>query len=92
MPLTITDVVRNYLGDEVLLTLEADQLNILGQTFRPIFVGRVVEISESHISLDPVTIKMLNAPFFRFPTPLAFPLEKVIGITPFDSDIPFPLS
>ena len=89
---TIIDVGRNYLGEEVLLTLEADQLNILGQTFRPIFVGRLTEISESHLTLDPVTIKMLNAPYFRFPTPLSFPLEKVIGITLFDSDIPFPLT
>ena len=92
MRTTIVDVIRNLLGQEVLLTLEADQLNILGQTFRPIFVGRLVEISDAHITLDPVTIKMINAPYFRFPTPLSFPMEKVIGITKFDSDIPFPIS
>ena len=88
----IIEVLASLLGQEILVTLEADQLNILGQTFRPIFVGRVAEVSEAHVTLDPVTVKIITAPFFRFPTPLSFPLEKIIGFTPFDSDIIFPIS
>jgi hypothetical protein len=88
----ITKGLKAFIGQEILITLEADQLNILGQVFRPIFVGRLVEVSPGHLTLDPVTIKMISAPFFKFPTPLSFPLEKVIGVTRFDSDTIIPLS
>jgi len=83
--------LRAFLGRDVLITLEADQLNILGQTFRPVFVGEVTEVTDAYITLHPVIIKLINAPFFHFPTPLSFPLEKVIGLTPFDRNTIFPL-
>lgn len=80
------------IGEELLIVTEAAQLNLLGQTFRPIFVGPLVEVETGFITLFPATIKILNAPFFKFPTPLSIPLEKIAHFTPdFDSDTRFPL-
>lgn len=79
-------------GKEVLLTLEAEQLDLLGQTFRPIFVGTIEDVTDGSATLNPCTIKMHNAPFFVFPTPLSFPLEKVIAFTQFDSTTVFPIT
>ncbi|MFZ5828076.1 MAG: hypothetical protein ACOY94_27545 [Bacillota bacterium] len=84
-------VFVDVLGQEILLVVEANQLNILGQTFRPIFCGPVTEVTNGFITLDPVIIKMPNAPFHRNPFPLSFPLEKVDTFTPFDCSIRFPL-
>ncbi|QPQ35778.1 hypothetical protein [Lysinibacillus sp. JNUCC-52] len=71
-------------GKNILLVTERNQLSILGQTFRPIFCGKVAEVTNGYITLDPVTIKMHNAPFFKFPTPLSFPMEHIAVFTPFD--------
>ena len=78
-------------GKSVLLVTESNQLNILGQTFRPIFCGKVVEVTNGFITLDPAIIKMSNAPFFKFPTPLSFPMEHIAVFTPFDCDRKIPL-
>src|SRR4051794_10030691 len=37
------------IGEEILIITEAAQLNLLGQTFRPIFVGPVVEVERGHL-------------------------------------------
>ena len=78
-------------GKNVLVVTECNQLNILGQTFRPIFCGRVVEVTNGFITLDPVNIKMSNAPFYKFPTPLSFPMEHIAIFTPFDCNRKIPL-
>ena len=78
-------------GENVLLVTNSNQLSILGQTFRPIFCGRVVEVTNGFITLDPVNIKMPNAPFFKFPTPLSFPMERISVFTPFDCNRRIPL-
>lgn len=78
-------------GKNVLLVTESNQLSILGQTFRPIFCGKVVEVTNGFITLDPANIKMPNAPFFKFPTPLSFPMEHIAVFTPFDCDRRIPL-
>lgn len=80
------------LGKSILLTLDADQLNILGQTFRPIFCGTVAEVRDCCILLDPVTIKFSNAPFHQNPFPLYFPINNIAFFTPFDCDVPFSIS
>lgn len=83
----------NYLlGRQVLVITETQQLNLFGQTFRPIFCGRVAEVELGHITLTPVTVKLLNAPFYEFPTPISIPFEKIAHFTPdFDCDTRFPL-
>ncbi|MBZ4687103.1 MAG: hypothetical protein JG764_736 [Clostridiales bacterium] len=78
-------------GQNVLLTMVSDQLNILGQTFRPIFCGKVAKVTNGFITLDPVIIKMSNAPFFRFPTQLSFPIERIANFLPFDCETQFPI-
>ena len=82
----------DMLGKDILLVLDAVQLNILGQVFRPIFTGRVTEVTNGSITLDPVIIKMNTAPFYEFPTPLSFPMENIIYFMPFDpkTNIPIP--
>ncbi|KMK75365.1 hypothetical protein AB990_16920 [Alkalihalobacillus pseudalcaliphilus] len=81
----------DILGKEILLTMQATQLNLLGQTFRPIFTGKVVEVTNGFITLDPAIMKMSNAPFHRFPTPLSFPIERIATFVPFDADLQFPI-
>ncbi|WP_017727766.1 hypothetical protein [Halalkalibacterium ligniniphilum] len=85
--------LQNLEGEEVLVVTETDQLNLFGQTFRPIFTGTIHEISYGHLTLFPVIIKILNAPFFKFPIPLSIPLEKLVHLTPnFDPNTRFPLT
>jgi hypothetical protein len=84
--------LTTLIGQSVLIITEASQLNLLGQTFRPIFCGPIVEVERSHLTIDPVTIKILNAPFFQFPLPLSIPFEKIAQLTPcFDCSERFPL-
>ncbi|KZE37314.1 hypothetical protein AV656_12150 [Bhargavaea cecembensis] len=84
---------RKLKGRQVLIITNAVQLNLLGQVFRPIFCGTVDEVSGGHITLTPVNVKMVNAPFYRFPFPLSIPLER---ITAFSTEVPcdlvFPLT
>ncbi|MCA1031110.1 hypothetical protein LCL95_08755 [Bacillus timonensis] len=85
--------LRNSIGKEVLVISQASQLNLLGQTFRPIFCGTVSEVEMGHVTLFPVIIKMVNAPFFQFPIPLSIPLEKIAHLTfDFDCDTIIPLT
>lgn len=85
------DLLRERIGEDVLIVLEAPQLNILGQVFRPIFTGRIIEVTVGSILLENVIIKMPNAPFFQFPTPLSFPIQKVVGMTRFDPTTRIPI-
>jgi hypothetical protein len=85
--------LRRLKGTDILLVTQADQLNLLGQTFRPIFCGPIVEVENGHITIFPVTIKLINAPFYKFPTPLSFPIEKIAQYSPdFDCNTIFPLT
>ena len=86
------NIIQQSLGNDVLLVLQADQLNIFGQTFRPIFVGRLIQAGEGRVTLWPVQIKMPNAPYYEFPTPLVFPLEAITAMTEFDPTIRFSIS
>lgn len=83
---------QSFLDKDVLLVIQADQLNIFGQTFRPVFVGRLIQAGEGRVTLWPVQIKMPNAPFFEFPTPLIFPLEAITAVTEFDRSTRFSIS
>ncbi|WP_404406141.1 hypothetical protein [Jeotgalibacillus malaysiensis] len=81
------------IGESVLVVTKSDQLNLFGQTFRPIFVGTLREVGEGHLTLDPVTVKMVTAPFFQFPVPLSIPLENIAHFTRnFAADKVFPLT
>ncbi|WP_102027560.1 hypothetical protein [Salirhabdus sp. Marseille-P4669] len=83
----------NLKGENILIVTNSDQLNLFGQTFRPIFSGEIVEVEHGHLTLSPITIKMVNAPFFKFPVPLSIPLEKINHFTPnFDPNTRFPLT
>lgn len=84
-------IFEELLNKSVMLVTMRDQLNILGQTFRPIFCGTVVDVTNGFVTLDPVNIKMHNAPFFTFPTPLSFPMEHIALFTPFDCSRRIPL-
>ncbi|SIQ65789.1 hypothetical protein [Priestia flexa] len=79
------------LGEEILITMDSDQYNLFGQTFRPIFCGKVVDVTNGFITLNPVIIKMQNVPFHRFPIPLSFAIEQISNFTPFDSNTQFPI-
>lgn len=85
-------IFEDLLGQDIIIILDASQLNILGQTFRPIFTGTLVEVRGGSIRLDPAIIKMPNAPNFLFPTPLCFPIENIASFAPFDLDARLTLS
>ncbi|PIC97459.1 hypothetical protein CSV69_00640 [Sporosarcina sp. P26b] len=81
------------INQEVLIITQAVQLNLLGQVFRPIFCGTVSEVGIGHLTLTPVTVKMVNAPFYKFPTPISIPLEKIVSFsTEVPCDLVFPLT
>ncbi len=83
----------DQIGESILVITQSDQLNLFGQTFRPIFCGTIINVSQGDITLFPVNIKMINAPFFQFPTPLNIPLEKIAHFTlNFDCNQRVPLS
>lgn len=87
------DELKKMKGSQLLVVTNAVQLNLLGQVFRPVFCGTVEDVQVGHITLSPVIIKMVNAPFYKFPFPLSIPLEK---ITAFSKEVPcdlvFPLT
>jgi hypothetical protein len=85
--------LRELIGEEILVVTQATQLNILGQAFRPVFVGTITDVQEGHITLSPVIIKMVNAPFYESPFPLSFPLEEIVAFsTEVSSDMVIPLT
>lgn len=80
-------------GSEVLVVTESPQLNLLGQNFRPVFCGTISEVERGHLTLFPVIIKMVNAPFYENPFPLSIPLEKIAQLTTnFDCNTRFPIA
>jgi len=80
-------------GEQILIVTTSDQLRLFGQTFRPVFCGTISEVEHGHITLFPVIIKLVNAPFFNFPTPLSIPLERIAHYTTcFDCNTVFPLT
>ncbi|RFU64610.1 hypothetical protein [Bacillus sp. V59.32b] len=88
----VFEELRKRIGEEILIITVSPQLNLLGQTFRPIFCGTIVEVERGHMTLFPVNIRLVNAPFFQFPTPLSIPLEKGVQATfDFSCDEVFPL-
>ena len=89
--LPANSMYKDVLGTSVLLVLKSAQLNILGQTFRPIFCGKVVKVTNGTITLYPANIKMSNAPQYIFPTPLTFPIEHIALFTEFDCETRLPL-
>lgn len=84
-------IFKEMLDKEVMVVMESDQLNILGQVFRPIFCGKVRKVTNGYLTLEPAIIKMNNAPFFHFPTPLCFPLERITYFLPFDCNTRIPI-
>lgn len=84
---------NSLLGEEVLIITQAVQLNLLGQVFRPIFCGTVSEVQQGHLTLSPVIIKMVNAPFYKCPFPLSIPHEQIVSYsTEVPCDLVFPLT
>jgi hypothetical protein len=79
-------IFEDTLGTEVLVVTTADQLNFNRQTFLPIFLGTVSEVTNGFLRLDPVNVKMENGTFYRFPTPLCIPFKKISSFTPYDPD------
>nr|WP_239454317.1 hypothetical protein [Bacillus suaedaesalsae] len=87
------DTLNGLIGESVLIITETDQLNLFGQAFRPIFCGKIFRVTPGSVTLYPVNIKMINAPFFEFPTPLTIALEKIAHFTPnFDCNQRIPLT
>ncbi|WP_047985569.1 hypothetical protein [Ornithinibacillus californiensis] len=81
------------LGEQLLVITQATQLNLLGQVFRPVFCGTIKDVQEGHITLSPVIIKMVNAPYYECPFPLSIPLEQVVAFsTEVPCDMAFPLT
>lgn len=88
----LTDLKKS-IGEDILVVTQATQLNILGQVFRPVFAGRLDDVQEGHITLSPVIIKMVNAPFYESPFPLSFPLENIVAYSmEVPPDLNFPIT
>lgn len=81
---SLAAMLQIHLGTNVMIVLKANQLNILNQVFRPIFVGKLKEVTDEYALLETVNIKMNQAPEFIFPTPLIIPLNQIAWYMPFD--------
>ena len=89
----LVEELQGLIDTSILIVTESDQLNLFGQAFRPIFCGTILTVTQGDVTLFPVNIKMINAPFFQFPTPLSIPLEKIAQYTPnFDCNQRIPLT
>lgn len=88
----LSEECKGFIGKSVLLITSGEQLQILGQVFRPIFCGKVTRVTEDTVTLFPVQIRMHNAPEFVFPTPLIFNHDRIVVVAPFDCDVRFPLT
>lgn len=85
--------LEKWMGKEILIITRAVQLNLLGQVFRPVFAGTIAEVNQGHLTLSPVIIKMVNAPFYKFPFPLSIPLEQIVSYSAeVPSNLVFPLA
>ena len=85
--------LKKLVGEEILVITKAVQLNLLGQVFRPVFTGTISEVFQGHLTLSPVIIKMVNAPFYKFPFPLSIPFEQIVSYsTEVPSDLVYPLA
>ncbi len=80
----LANALSAHVGENTMVVLKANQLNILNQVFRPIFVGKIEEVSEEFVLMKDVNIKMNQAPEFVFPTPLMIPLNQIAWYVPFD--------
>ncbi|EPD54108.1 hypothetical protein MHH33_06325 [Paenisporosarcina sp. FSL H8-0542] len=85
--------LKKLIGDDLIVITRAVQLNLLGQVFRPIFSGTVSDVQHGHMTLSPVIIKMVNAPFYNFPFPISIPFEQIVS---YSTEVPvdevFPLA
>ena len=83
----------SLLDKEILVITKAVQLNLLGQVFRPVFAGTVIEVRDGHLTLSPAIIKMVNSPFYRSPFPLSIPFERIVSYTTeVPVDLVFPIT
>ena len=84
--------LAEHMGESALIVLDAAQLNILNQVFRPIMCGQIIEVGSEYVVLHNVNIKMSNAPEFIFPTDLVIPLVNVVWfLAPYDCSVRFSL-
>ena len=72
-----TGGLESYMDKELLISLQASQLSILNQTFRPLMVGKLTRLDNKYAYFTHVNIKMQNAPEFEFPTPLFIPIKEI---------------
>lgn len=85
-PLLARELAR-HLNTDIMIVLKSNQLNILNQVFRPIMVGKLVQVTDEFAKFETVNIRMNQAPEFIFPTPLLIPLNQIAWYTPFDPDV-----
>lgn len=83
--------IDEHRNENLVFVLKPTQLNVLGQVFRPILTGKIMEITNQYVKLDKVNIKMTNAPEYIFPKPLTIPLNQIVNFFSFPADERFPL-
>lgn len=81
-----TDLLDYYRNKELLFSLKPAQLSILNQTFRPLMVAILDDVTSDYVYLKHVNIKMQNAQEFVFPTPLIIPIKQIAWFMEFDYD------
>lgn len=72
------------LGSKILITLDAEELNLLGKKFRPVFCGKLVVVANGYIRLNSVIIKLPDEQIWKHPTPLSFPINKISSFVEYD--------
>lgn len=75
--LAVNTMFQQVMGKEIQLTLRANEMTLLNKQIRPIFNGKVVQVTNGYITLDPVTVSLSERNLYRFQTPLHFPIERI---------------
>ena len=81
------ELLESFRKKELLFSLKPAQLSILNQTFRPLMVAVLDDVSSDYVYLKHVNIKMQNAQEFVFPTPLVIPIKQIAWFMEFDRSI-----
>ncbi|WP_227936504.1 hypothetical protein [Alkalihalobacillus deserti] len=68
---------QHIVGKEIQLTLRANEITFLNKQIRPLFSGKVVQVTNGYITLDPVAVSLSELNQYTFQTPLHFPIDRI---------------
>lgn len=75
--LEMNSMFQHIVGKDIRLTLRSNEMTFLDKPIRPLFIGKVVQVTNGYITLDPVAVFLTKQKRYQFQTPLHFPIERI---------------